>query len=437
MAVSFDPSKIAMFRDAQFAGASDIANLDKGDKLKTKDSYYGKLGALFRSSATEARNNAVRTELLKSLGQAFGLSGMTESDGKVSFSKDFMDRLESLLGRDVFKRADFKIGADGTVTSGRPLTSRRINAIITKATEIGRGPFDLKDYSKKFEMVQRDLAKLDRTSGLNERFQKYFQHVGKCLDFLKGFDGLIIENETWSVNDLLGESNEGVSRYLIKDPQVKDPQAKTNGTGRVPIFTKGNLATWLNEQCPIHGLFHVELYKNIPTEIKSPEDLKKLTDYVRSTVTLYVQSAIDLYLDAKEAGKLDGFIDGINTEAGACMDAKASRPGEIRKNLGLLTDEVPGEVLFAEHDAKTTLDKCLYEEIKVANKQMPGGAKGWNDVADAVKKALVGQVRPIMTLGKSGMIEPLVEGGKQVVRAITEEDIDRIGPTCADILGIF
>ena len=86
MAVSFDSSKIALFRDTQFAGANDIANLDKGDKLKTHDSYYGKLGALFRSSATEARNNAVRTELLKSLGQAFGLSGMTESGGKVSFS---------------------------------------------------------------------------------------------------------------------------------------------------------------------------------------------------------------------------------------------------------------------------------------------------------------------------------------------------------------
>ena len=432
MAVSFDSSKIAMFRDTQFAGANDIANLDKGDKLKTHDSYYGKLGALFRSSATEARNNAVRTELLKSLGQAFGLSGMTESGGKVSFSKDFMDRLESLLGRDVFKRADFKIGADGTVTSGRPLTSRRITAIITKATEIGRGAFDVTDYSKKFEIVQGDLARLDSTSGSNETFQKYFQHVGKCLDFLKGFDKLIIENEAWAVNDLLCESNEGVPRYLIKDPQ-----AESKGNKGVPIFTKGSLATWLNEQCPIHGLFHVELYEKIPKEINSPEDLKKLTDYVRSTVKLYVQSAIDLYLDAKEAGKLDGFIKGINTEAGACMDAKASRPGEIRKDLGLLAEEAPGEVLFAEHGPNTKLDLCLYEEIKVADRQMPGGAKGWNDVAGAVKKALVGQVRPIMTLGKSGAIEPLLEDGKQVVRAITEEDIDRIGPTCADILGIF
>ena len=51
----------------------------------------------------------MRTELLKSLGQAFGLKGMTEENGKVKFSQEFMNKLESLLGPNVFKKSDFGV----------------------------------------------------------------------------------------------------------------------------------------------------------------------------------------------------------------------------------------------------------------------------------------------------------------------------------------
>ena len=47
-----------------------------------------------RSSATKAANNEVRTEFLRSLGEAFGIEGATVgNDGKTRFSKEFMDRL--------------------------------------------------------------------------------------------------------------------------------------------------------------------------------------------------------------------------------------------------------------------------------------------------------------------------------------------------------
>ena len=82
---------MTIFSEAKLSGADTIANLGKEGDLKVKGSYHGKLGAIFRSAATKAGNNAVRTKLLKSLGQAFGLEGMSEKNGKVSFSKDFMD----------------------------------------------------------------------------------------------------------------------------------------------------------------------------------------------------------------------------------------------------------------------------------------------------------------------------------------------------------
>ncbi len=58
-------------------------------------------------SSTRAANNAARTEFLRSLGNAFGLEGIGRNDkGVTTFSKDFMDKLEKLLGPD-FKRDAF------------------------------------------------------------------------------------------------------------------------------------------------------------------------------------------------------------------------------------------------------------------------------------------------------------------------------------------
>ncbi len=85
-----------------------------------------------RRSTTKAANNEVRACLLKSLGDTYGINGASvRADGRISFSREFMDKLEKLLGKEL-KRGDFGIGSDGTVTSGKPLTARRIRAIINK-----------------------------------------------------------------------------------------------------------------------------------------------------------------------------------------------------------------------------------------------------------------------------------------------------------------
>ena len=126
--MSLDITSLASFRNVNLGGRNAIANLGQDDTVVKKNSYYGSIGKVFRLGNAKAANNAVRTELLRSLGQAFGLSGMKEDGGKVRFSKDFMDKLESYLGA-AFKREDFGIGADGTVSSGKPLTQRRILAV--------------------------------------------------------------------------------------------------------------------------------------------------------------------------------------------------------------------------------------------------------------------------------------------------------------------
>ena len=130
MPIEFNAAALNAFRNAQFQNENTVANLN-GKELKAGGTFHG--GNIFRTigrSGDEKRaNNEVRTELLRALGQAFGISGMEEKNGKVTFSKDFMVRLKDILGDDVLKSGDFKLNNDGSVTSGRPLTQRRITAI--------------------------------------------------------------------------------------------------------------------------------------------------------------------------------------------------------------------------------------------------------------------------------------------------------------------
>ena len=115
------------------------------------------------------------------------------------------------------------------------------------------------------------------------------------------------------------------------------------------------------------------------------------------------------------------------------MEDKADRTEKMRKELGFVKD-IENFENVAFHDEYTTLDKCIYQEIKVACKNL--NAKSWNDCANAVKEALVGKKRPIMTI-KNNQIKPLLENGQQVVRIVQSEDIDKLGQMCANILDIF
>ena len=136
--MSFNISALNTFRNVNLGGDNAIANLNGEGGIKKNKELGNFIGRMFRLPTTKANNNAVRAELLRSLGQAFGLGGVSERDGKLHFSADFMARLESILGRDILKTGDFEIGADGSVTSGKPLTQRRITAIVNKAVQEGK-----------------------------------------------------------------------------------------------------------------------------------------------------------------------------------------------------------------------------------------------------------------------------------------------------------
>ena len=103
------------FRNVDFGNADAIANLKEGGGVEQNGKLGSFIGKMFRTSATKASNNAVRTEMLRSLGIAFGIDGMREVGGKTTFSADFMSKLEGILGRDILKTGDFKLNRDGSV----------------------------------------------------------------------------------------------------------------------------------------------------------------------------------------------------------------------------------------------------------------------------------------------------------------------------------
>ena len=157
MAIQFDPNALRIFSCVDFGDDDAIANLGGEDNLVQKDKLGSFLWKPFRSKETEKRNNAVRTELLKALGQAFNLDGVTEQGGKTTFSDEFMDRLSDLLGP-AFKRDDFGI-KDGAVASGKPLTQRRITSIFKAAASVNaETSYDPKTSLAKAESIKVQSA---------------------------------------------------------------------------------------------------------------------------------------------------------------------------------------------------------------------------------------------------------------------------------------
>ena len=127
--MAIDISALSAFRHVATWVDDSVANVAYGNEIWSPGLYEGKFKAAFtsRSQNDKDANNAVRTALLKALGNACGLA-YGEGD---RFSDDFMNRLQQLIGKD-FNRSDFGIDSNGQVKSGRPLTARRINAILAR-----------------------------------------------------------------------------------------------------------------------------------------------------------------------------------------------------------------------------------------------------------------------------------------------------------------
>jgi hypothetical protein len=435
--MSFNISALDAFRNAQLNGEDAIANVGKDNTVSQKGSYHGALGAIFRLSSTRAANNAARTEFLRSLGNAFGLEGIgRNAQGVTTFSRDFMDKLERLLGPD-FNRDDFKVGADGTVSSGKPLTQRRITAIIKQATIVGKGEYDYSTYKTKLNYVKGQIEGLKIDGSLNyakEAAVQHFEKVAKLLEFAeKELPRLIDENYLYDPNQPAGPDN---PKYVLHKTIDGDFSEE-------PLTTISAVTDYI--QTKYGELFHVQeniLGSGIARFMDLEDPQKQITDYLTRTIQAFVMTSVDLFIDAEKAGKTVDFMKDLSG-TWPCVEGKTS--GLIEFRLANLPEV--GDGLVVTHDKDQPLDQCMGREIG-ALMERDSTIEKWEDVADQVKQKLVGIVRPISvpvvtsetknddgTVDRTYKFKPLLGAtGQPIIRAITEEDIDKLGKAVVDTI---
>lgn len=428
MSMQIDTNKLAMFRNVNFGSENAIANLNDGKNKLVKNKELGSIfSRLGRSGAEREQNNAARTELLRSLGQAFGLSGMSERDGKTRFSAEFMKKLETILGRDVLKTGDFKIDADGTVTSGRPLTQRRINAIFKKAVLLNPGEYNYDDYKIKLDYVRTRLDAMKTAENKSDikGAKAKFDLVERMMNFVKDdLPRLIDDNDEYLYDK---EANPFVLRMTFKS-------APLTSLSMVNEFVRKKL------EAPFHLAENVipqeKMRNKIAARLDELEDPKgQIIGYYDRVMKSYVTATLDIFIECEKLGKLDAFIKELNGTA-ICVEAKTSDLIDFK-----LKTIPPEDGPVATHNNDQPLDQCIgriMDAMIKAKPELMDSEDFDKDFAAEVKKNLVGTVRPISEAYKQGnetKFRPVLdEKGKPVVRAITAEDIDGIGQACMDAI---
>ncbi len=392
-----------------------------------------------RLSSTKAANNTVRTEFLRSLGEAFGIEGATVgNDGKTRFTEAFMDNLEKLLGAD-FKRADFGLDKDGAVASGKPLTERRVTAIVTRALVVGKTPFDVAAYKAKVgEMMKMGLG-----AGLSEKqlgnLHTQVIRMNRALDFLAngGVDAFIEDNPNYVDEDEASENN---GYYFVANTnENRDiPYFLVRDGARTPLKTKSALgeAIFAKYGDAHHGgvLFHVENVKATPYNHNSNGE-----GYVnfREAFKTYIHDALKAYVKLS----VDMFYDTLGTKVGkelaekvfactSCIEGQTTELIQFQATKGLVESAdgaTPVNLAVADHDKTTDLLECLAREaqtLEQANGQDGESDLTWDDYRPVFVKNLVGLVRPVQ-IDANGPVE---------TREVTETDIDALRDRLNEIL---
>ena len=195
MAILFNPQALNAFAKFNVGSNDAIANVGEGGNLVQKKELGSVFLRMFRLPSTQRRNNAVRTELLKALGEAFNIDGVTTvQGGKTKFSDGFMRRLEEILGPEAFRRDDFGLEG-GEVASGKPLTQRRITAIIKAACAKSESGYNATAYAAKADAILDAFKGRDRNAISTRTAERYVDAMKRTIDWLEndleGFDAAV------------------------------------------------------------------------------------------------------------------------------------------------------------------------------------------------------------------------------------------------------
>jgi hypothetical protein len=298
MAILFNPQALNAFAKFNVGNNNAIANLGEGGNLVQKDA----LGFMrIRLPSTKERNNAVRTELLKALGNAFSIDGVTERDGKTRFSAQFMNRLEEILGPEVFKREDFGLEG-GEVASGKPLTQRRITAIVKAACAKSESGYDATAYSAKADAIADAFKGRDPNALSTRTAQRYVDAMKRTIDWLEndleGFDAAVP-----GIGNL-----EKVKTFVYKRTRLFIyPDDIRSFLAQVEAAKRQDRPENEDEQNQIINI------DNLPKNDEATEERRaNIKTYIIDRLQTMVKESIDICLKAIAAGKADEVMEIVN-----------------------------------------------------------------------------------------------------------------------------
>ncbi|MCR5084981.1 MAG: hypothetical protein K6A65_05705 [Succinivibrionaceae bacterium] len=432
MTVDFNESALSKFEHLNLDNQNAIVTQGQDQQLQSTQNLGSNPLRWIRSDATQQANNAVRTELLKSLGEAFGIKQGIGQDGqgRTTFSKDFMNKLKSLLGADL-KAADFGVDeATGLVSSGKPLTKRRIDAIMAQATafkELSGESIsqNLDAFQSKFKAMIKDLdspgtkeliSKLPVSDGQRQKLQEGLRSIQSCLNFASqgGASSLIAKDDQAMYNDpSLG------NRFQVRD-------AETNKF--VPLNKFGDI----NEQFMKQTGLTIKLggnrgidsfsYSYSESNYDHSDDgsiVSGMRNEIDKKVDQYTSGLLDTYMLSKQAGNLDRFLTLL-----------AGAGDSIEERIGLINGfkEVEINSVGIKEFYKNNLGTALTAIINEARKDDPKAP--WESIREKAYDQLRGKKAAIANLSKFGFT-PVPVGGNAMVKVITMADIERLGSLIA------
>ncbi len=316
MPINFNTTAMSAFKQFQTEASSNpdaIAHSNADGSIKQAGTYKGVMSAVFRTDDEQAQNNQARTALLTALGKAFDLRGCSRSNGKVLFTKDFMDQLEKHLGES-FKRGDFGISANGEVTSGKPLTQRRISAILAKAETVGTVcTSKFSPLADKLESIRNKVADTEAEQmGMNHEVHSMTQcRLGHALFAAKWLQTVEVSGNRQLLHaDMERTDNQPV--WVLK----KDTAMITRGIGKEGVLA-GLKSLGYTMNLDAFPLEHPQdIGKKLPdgsvlTEELLNQHVENFTNAVLGKIEAYVNNFTQAVEYAEQSGKTDEFYRGL------------------------------------------------------------------------------------------------------------------------------
>ena len=254
---------------------------------------------------------------------------MRNENGKVTFSRDFMNKLEEKLGRKALKANDFTLDYYGNVISGKPLTARRVRKILRK--------IEISEFSKTMEV--RPPEQID--------YDKYAQKLTNIMDKFKGNP---LATKTLQVVDrcltALNNCAKQNSTIIVKNDHNRAKRGNFNfampGINK-PFINDNYLLTYLTSQTGLPYTPNDKVFKKITDNIdmedkgtkiflksttqkllnkyhggKAPEGYDYRDDLIRNLqdhLVKFVRLTVDLYDKCEAQNKLDKFEDFLSWDA--------------------------------------------------------------------------------------------------------------------------